>query len=382
MVFNFKLLFQLLYKALFAARGTDARLTPRRAAVMLIMFPLYVAIEAANWLGFMLDEIFFPGYHHQEIRQPVFIVGVPRSGTTFLHRLLAKDAERFTSMRFWEIMFAPSIVQKKIFIRLGAVDKLFGNPLARLVVAFESRSLKTLSAIHRIGFFEAEEDSMLLFHNFSSALLAFMFPFAEDIWPYVCPDLEMDVKQRARIMNFYKKCVQRHVFVFGRGKQFLSKNPVFSAMVQSLNATFPDAQFVCMVRSPLEAVPSAISLFCYYFHKFLSPLEQFPMRDAITRMIAVYYRHPLEKMGKLSPGRQQILSYTALTANPGQTIIDLYERFGLSMTPAYRQILGKEAEKARSYKSGHAYSLEQFGLTREQLLEEYRDIFDLFGFEK
>ena len=77
MAFNFKLLFRLAYKALFASSGTHARLTPKRIFILLVAAFLYAAVEIANWIGFFLDRIFFPGYHRQEIRQPVFIIGVP-----------------------------------------------------------------------------------------------------------------------------------------------------------------------------------------------------------------------------------------------------------------------------------------------------------------
>jgi hypothetical protein len=44
--------------------------------------------------------------------------------------------------------------------------------------------------------------------------------------------------------------------------------------------------------------------------------------------------------------------------------------------------LQKEQEQARRYESRHSYSLEQFGLSREQMLKEYGEIFDRFGFER
>ena len=115
MAFNFKLFFRLAYRTLFHTRGTNARLTPKRIFILLLMAVLYGAVEITNWLGFLLDSILFRDCRNLLIREPVFIVGVPRSGTTFLHRLLARDEEQFTSMKFWEILFAPSIIQKKIY---------------------------------------------------------------------------------------------------------------------------------------------------------------------------------------------------------------------------------------------------------------------------
>ena len=105
--FDFKLMFRLAYKSLFAAKGTHARLTPKRIGILLLLAPTFVLVELVTWMGFLLDEIFFRKYRTIEIKQPVFIIGVPRSGTTFLQRLLAQDEDQFTSMKFWEILLAP-----------------------------------------------------------------------------------------------------------------------------------------------------------------------------------------------------------------------------------------------------------------------------------
>ncbi|PYJ13287.1 MAG: sulfotransferase, partial [Verrucomicrobia bacterium] len=52
------------------------------------------------------DRQLYPEIGHQEIRQPLFIVGLPRSGTTLLHNLLAADPEHRSPL-MWEVM-APS----------------------------------------------------------------------------------------------------------------------------------------------------------------------------------------------------------------------------------------------------------------------------------
>jgi omega-hydroxy-beta-dihydromenaquinone-9 sulfotransferase len=383
MAFNFKLFFHLAYRALFTTRGTNARLTPKRIVVILLLAVLYGAVEITNWLGFLLDSILFRKSWNQTIREPVFIVGVPRSGTTFLHRLLARDVEQFTAMTFWEILFAPSIIQKKFYNVIGAFDALCGSPLYRLIGALEKRSFKNLAKIHPISLFEAEEDGMILLHIFSSAFLAFALPFLDDLWPYILLDLKMeDAAQRGKIMAFYKRCVQNHLYVFGKEKRFLSKNPTFSTMVGMLSETFPDAKFICMVRSPLETVPSALSLLTFYFNTFLSPIEPCPFLDRHLEMISCYYRYPLNRLDRMSPDRRQVISYPALISCPAQTVDEIYTRFGFSISPCYDLIIQREDEKARTYQSSHEYSVKQFDLSRRQIVARYEDIFDRFGFEK
>lgn len=382
MWFNFRLLFRVLYKSLINTRGTNAQLTPRRVLVLSLLAPLYVLVELCNWGGLLLDRILFPGYRDQMVERPLFIIGVPRSGTTFLQRLLAHDREQFTSMRFWEVAFAPSIVQKRVFQILGKIDALCGSPCARIIHRFERNTMADLYRIHRIGFFEAEEDVWLLFHIFSSALLVFAFPFVEELWPYFYPDGELKEGEQQKIMAFYRACVQRHLYVFGRGRCFLSKNPIFSGMVQCLNRTFPDARFVCMVRSPLEVVPSVLSLYQSYSRLFYTPVDFTAINTAARRIVALYYRYPLEQLSQLPSERHMVISYPRLMADLEGTVRELYRRFGLHLAPAYEQVVRAEHKKARSYTSSHRYSLEQFGLSREEIVREYEDIFERFGFER
>ncbi len=65
---------------------TDAPLTPRRLA-LLAVFPLFLVFQVLQIVGLALDHLLFPAFRSTKLRQPVFIVGVPRSGTTFLHRV-------------------------------------------------------------------------------------------------------------------------------------------------------------------------------------------------------------------------------------------------------------------------------------------------------
>ena len=380
MAFNFKLLFTVLYRTFLHTRGTNARLTLKRVLVITIIFPLYFLIELANWLGLLLDEIFFPGYRRQTVRAPLFIVGVQRSGTTFLHRLMDRDNTNFTSMTLWEMIFAPSVIQKIFFKTLGSVDDLCGNLLKKLVLKFETRLFHKMADFHKNSFFAAEEDEFVLVHIFSSLFLITMFPFVDLFRPFFYFDQQLDNRRKATIMAFYKRCVQNHHLVFGKDKNFLSKNPFFSGMIRSLNEIFPDAKFVCMVRTPWEVVPSAISLWSTSLHFFLSPPDPLPLLDGQQELISHYYHYPLEQLAAMPPERQQVINYHELVMRPAQAVINIYKHLGFEMTPAFMDILQHEEGKARAYKSKHKYSLEQFGLTREAILAQYEDIFERFCF--
>ncbi|MCK4800700.1 MAG: sulfotransferase, partial [Anaerolineales bacterium] len=155
-----------LYKTFFNNKDTNYRLTTKRLRVFLLSLGIYLPAEVLIWSGLLLDELFYPAYHDVKIKQPVFIIGNPRSGTTFLHRLLAKDTASFISMRTWEIFGAPSILMRRVFRRVAKLGRTLGAPVTRRIKGMQ-RLWKENDAIHRLAIYEPEEDEFLLIHIFS-----------------------------------------------------------------------------------------------------------------------------------------------------------------------------------------------------------------------
>ncbi len=53
----------------------------------------------------MLDHVFFPGFRRQPVKEPVFIVAPPRSGTTLTQKLMSLDVERFVHVKLYQTIF-------------------------------------------------------------------------------------------------------------------------------------------------------------------------------------------------------------------------------------------------------------------------------------
>ncbi len=102
MYFDFAAFFRTNYTA-FKAKGTNYRLTPKRFAVLFVwlLFPYTCTSHQSR----LIDELVFPKYREQEMVEPLFIIGNPRSGTTFLHCLLELDKERYNSFLTVEMIF-------------------------------------------------------------------------------------------------------------------------------------------------------------------------------------------------------------------------------------------------------------------------------------
>ena len=149
-----------------------------------------------------------------------------------------------------------------------------------------------------------------------------------------------------------------------------------------LNDTYPDARIVCCVRNPYEAVPSFGSLLSFIWgHKQSEGVWIDGMRDVLLEVVGHFYRHPLECLPELPEDRQALVPYDTLTTEPKKAVLDLYRRFGFSASPAFEQELDAQEERSRTYKSKHAYSLEEYGLTPEDILQSYRDLFEHYDFD-
>ena len=104
-----------------------------------------------------------------QIRTPVFIVGHARSGTTLLHRLMSRDADRFSAFLLYELFF-PSLLQKKAIrffarVRRAIARRRARAPHSRLGGAQVRQDARTST---RWGCSEPEEDDGVLTYSCAS----------------------------------------------------------------------------------------------------------------------------------------------------------------------------------------------------------------------
>lgn len=382
MNFNFKLFFRLVYITLFDAKRRGVRITPQLFVIHLV-FLLFVApwFLLAAEVGWFLDNILFGRYRSEKVEQPVFIIGNPRSGTTFLHRLMVKDRRNFLHFRTWELGFAPTITQRRIYQLIGAVDSWIGSPLRSGLEVLNRRVLGALEQ-HPTGLWQAEEDDLILLYVWSSTFILGVFPFPDEVLPHILPFDQLP-DERARVMPFYEGCVKRHLYVRREGEQrLLSKNPVFSSRVDALYETFPDAKFVYLIRSPLEVLPSLGSYARMIWKDVQGAEAEFPFDQYVQETVRTWYRYTLARLEQAPPESYTIVRFNDLTSDPEGTVRGIYEHFGFEIDDTFAEVLRQEAEKARRYESSHEYTLESTGITREQILSEYADLFERFGFDR
>jgi hypothetical protein len=270
--------------------STEFELSAKRILILLVLFLVLPSLIVWNHIGFFFDDIFFPDWRHQSTGEPLFIVGNARSGTTWLHRLIALDEDTFTSFKTWEIIFGVSVTWRMLIIDIYCLDKLLLLGLFTNVLSSVEKYLVGGVTIHPVGLQLAEEDEWIMAHVFLSQLIMLFFPLGGAVLnPLVYFDKEEESNLpliiRRQIFVYYKQSVQRHLYArqnpsylsrralinrnknssssnIGRNdntKIFLSKNPPFTMRLELLYKTFPDCRVVCLLRDPLQSVPSMIS---------------------------------------------------------------------------------------------------------------------------
>jgi hypothetical protein len=380
MKYNFRLFWRTTYRSFIGANKTPARLTRRRIIFLTLFYLVWPIGSLIHWFCFFLDDIFFPAYKNQPIEKPLFILGNLRSGSTFLHRLLSRDVETFTSLTTWDIYLTPSITQKKITQLVSRLDLKLGGHLHRLLYAFDRRTLGQVR-IHPISFFQPEEDENIHLHIWDGYFVTFLFPFLDEMPNYQHFDEALSPEHKRRIMTFYRSMLQRHMYATGK-KYFVAKNPAFSAKIETLVEFFPEARIIYLVRNPLDMLPSTISWVNYARRMFTEPKETYLYRDEIVDMTQYWYSHPLRYLDSHPSPRHLILKYDDLVQRPEQVIRSFYEQFGYPDKPGMEVIIDHAVKEVLAHSSNHVYSYEEMGFTREQIISLYPEIFERFGFDQ
>ena len=169
-------------------------------------------------------------------------------------------------------------------------------------------------------------------------------------------------------MLFYKRCVQRHCFVFNRNgqKYFLSKNPCFISKIASVGETFPQASLVYMLRSPFKTIPSTLSLNSNVYSLFSGIKYEIPLSEKTTRAIIRWYQMAERSIEKYWKHRFITVPFRKITSQPEQTVKGVYGFLRLSPTPKMNLLLQNEEENSRNYKSLHKYNATP-GLMQEEI---------------
>lgn len=364
-------------------RSKEFKIDWHRIGFLAVFFPLFLTMQLLTRISYFIDTFLYPKAKDVPV-PPLFIVGNFRTGSTFLHRLIAMDNQNFVPINSWEIYAAPTITQRRVMKVIEKIDGLFGSPLKRAVQWMNKERLGKIP-YHKIGVWEPEEDDGVFVYMWEGFITWFFFPSKVLMEERVDFDDVIPRRRRRRMMSFYRRFLGAHSWYHakrsGRVRRVISKNPAFSPRIKSLRSVFNNAQYVHLVRDPKDTLSSALAWFSECFTWFASPKVKLPMVEQIYHMILKWYRKTEENLRALSPDQFITVRYPDLVKDPKGTVENIYTHFGIPLGDDFRQTLEQEAERARAHRSQRPDRLAEAGISDQRILKDFSEIYEKYGFD-
>ncbi len=306
-----------------------------------------------------------PGMSAAPIRQPLFITGLPRSGTTFLHRLMLTDpANRAPTV--WETIY-PSPTAGTRDARIARV--------ARQLKAFEWLAPE-FRALHPLEATSPQECSEITAHVFRSLRFDTNYHI-----PSYRNWLDADVVRHRPAYRFHKRFLQFLQRQDATTPRWVLKCPEHLFALEAIHAVYPDARLIFVHRDPVKVLLSQSRLTEVLRRPFtrqldprtLGPNESRRWLDGTKRMMAVG-----DDAGFPAPVCH--VHHMDLISDPVSTVESVYRHF--AMTPAPEMASAIEAYVAAKPKGGygeHSYHFADHGLREAEERAKFRPYMVRFG---
>ena len=337
--------------------------------------PVFIAF---THFTLFIDRIFFPGYRQVKVKQPIFIIGHPRSGNTFLHKLLTQTDE-FVSFQTWQILF-PSLTARVLV-----------KPFVNYLIKKNKSSLVPDRVGHGVALDKTEEEELLFFHKLDTQFVWARSPLGFDDREnpeFRFHDLQPQSRRRSSI-NFFKGCLQRQIYSTGK-QQVVLQTLQSVHRIKTILEAFPDAKFIYLVRSPQETIPSHLSVLWFLLDLQLG-VDNIPP-DKLQRYVNRRYRYnidlyryfyDLQKNGEIPQDKVMVVRYDRLRSQLETTFNEIVDFANLNPSEALKQAVREQARSQKNYQRKHQFiELEDFALSQEQIIKDFDFVFKEYGFDK
>jgi hypothetical protein len=311
-----------------------------------------------NRLLLARDRKLYPEIAQQRVREPLFIVGLPRSGTTFLHMLLATDPAHRAPLT-WEVM-SPSPPTSE--------DRPKRICLATRNLAVLRWLAPTFESVHATGAELPQECVSLMSPTFMSDQFDTMY----NVPSYRAWFFNQDLRPA---YEFHRRFLQQLQFRQS-AKRWVLKAPAHMFAAPALLSIYPDARFIQIHRDPIEAVASVSSLVTILRRVFSDVVDPVQIgRDALT-----YWAQALKTFmharDQLPPDRVCDLRYDDVRRDPIAAVQRVYQHFGWPFSAAIERRMGATlAEQASQTNGVHRYDPTHFKLDNMNGFAEYCERF-------
>jgi hypothetical protein len=333
-------------------------------------------IQRERILGFLVNRLEFeawwqrhPGIARERIAQPVVIIGLGRTGTTLLQRLLAANP-RFYSTLWWEARFPIPFPGET----LENPEKRIARALAEVEEMY--RTIPDLESMHPVDALQADEEILLLEQSFFSSTPE-AFARLPDFAAWLdAQDQTPGYAYLERLLQFLQWQKRRRGI---QAERWILKSPHHIHYTDVLLRVFPDARIVQTHRDPLQVIPSWASLNYGLWQQGADrpdPVEcGRHWSDKMARGMARCMR--VRDAG--NQDRFLDLDYREIATRPFDALQRVYDFIGWELTPQVRTATEAwRAHNAREQRPAHEYALETFGFTEAGLRAQYREYIERF----
>lgn len=300
------------------------------------------------------------------IERPVFITGMPRSGSTFLHELLAQDHDS-RSPRVWEVMFplpAPEPLRTRREPRISRAAACLWwfrrlAPQADAVYPLRAQTPHECVAIHSYTFYSEEFISTCRVPSYEQFLRSTGFSEAY-AW------------EKRFLQHLQSRCPAR---------QWILKSPDHLCALDELFAVFPDAFIIHTHRNPLEVLKSSIQLTKTLQGLFSRENDADELRRHETKALAERMERSIcfrDSHPELSD-RFLDVSYTELISDPMAVVRRIYRHLGRPLSETTVQKMSKLTTKRSRYQRRRDPTLAELGLDPTAEARRFQGYCQRFG---
>ena len=300
-----------------------------------------------------------------ELKPPIVITGLPRTGTTALHRVLSMDPQ-FQGLEYWLIdnpMPRPPRAD-------WDANPLFKRAVDELETLY--REVPAMKAAHPIIADEVYECLLLTRQDFLSIdwTTNANIPSYQQWW------LDQDTEAMWRRYRDNLRLIGLHE----RDKTWLLKNPASLFGLAGFMKAFPQATIIQTHRNPITSVASGASL---------ARMARIPYEGAETSRTAAA-RREVDLWGRgiemamdvrrQYPDRYVDVYFSDFASKPMETIERIYAGCGLTLSDTARAAMQRWlAENPQNKHGEHKYSLEGTGITEDDIRRRFAPYIDLYG---
>tara|TARA_B100001113_G_scaffold153775_1_gene125786 strand:+ start:2205 stop:3344 length:1140 start_codon:yes stop_codon:yes gene_type:complete len=298
-----------------------------------------------------------PEILNEEIHSPIVIVGLPRTGSTMTHRLLASDP-RHTAMLWWEGRH-PAMLK----------DEVRGKPEKRMemgkaeVEAVMQASPEALT-IHPWDYKGADEEILLLEHTFFSTVPeSFMRLPSYSKW--------VESQDHIHAYAQLKKMLQYLQWQNpGREKKrWVLKSPHHLGFIDKLLKIFPDSKVIQTHRDPLKTIPSFCSMCANLFEPLTNSFDKNEIGHHWAHKLAKVLNHCME-VSNANNDNFLNLEFSKMIKDPILEMNEVYNFIGEDFTDQAENAMKAWKEENQHEMGAHQYSLEEFGI-ESSFIDEY-----------